>query len=179
MPRWPSAASAFTSGTTSGTAGSIRKALDLSTTTHPRATASGAYRFDVDPPAENSARSNSPRLSAVSSATSSSSPANATRLPAERADAKAATSAAGKPRSASTSSTTGPTAPVAPTTATRGLRTHRSVGRHLELGLEGVVQRGDRLADPGAVDHAGDLDRRGRDHAHGDPAVGQHLEPAR
>ena len=38
----PAAVSAFTSGTTSGTAGSMRNALDLSTTTQPRATASGA-----------------------------------------------------------------------------------------------------------------------------------------
>ena len=42
MPRWPSAASGFTSGTTSGTCGSIRKALDLSITMQPRFTASGA-----------------------------------------------------------------------------------------------------------------------------------------
>jgi hypothetical protein len=42
MPRWPSSASGFTSGTTSGTEGSMRNALDLSTTTQPRATASGA-----------------------------------------------------------------------------------------------------------------------------------------
>ena len=42
MPRWPSAASGFTSGTISGTCGSIRKALDLSITMQPRLTASGA-----------------------------------------------------------------------------------------------------------------------------------------
>ena len=42
MPWWADRLSAFTSGTTSGTAGSMRNALDLSTTTQPRATASGA-----------------------------------------------------------------------------------------------------------------------------------------
>ncbi len=57
MPRWASTASGLTSGTTSGTPGSMRNALDLSTTTQPRATAAGAKRFDVDPPAEKSARS--------------------------------------------------------------------------------------------------------------------------
>jgi len=40
------------SGTTSGTAGSIRNALDLSTTTAPAFTAWGAYSFDCAEPAE-------------------------------------------------------------------------------------------------------------------------------
>src|SRR5690349_919055 len=178
IPRWAPAASPFTSGTTSGTSGAIRNALDLSTTTQPRRTASGANRFAVPPPAEKRARSKPSRASSVSSRTSSSSPANGTRRPAERAEANAATSVAGNARSSSTRSTSGPTAPVAPTTATRRLGTGRlpALG---DLGLERVVQRGDGPLDMLARDHARDLDRRGRDHAHVDVVVGERLEHAR
>ncbi len=42
MPRWPSSACSLTSGTTSGTAGSMRKADELSITTAPASTAAGA-----------------------------------------------------------------------------------------------------------------------------------------
>ena len=96
MPWCEAAASAFTSGTTSGTSGSMRKALDLSTTTQPRATASGANARDVEPPAEKSARSKPSSASGVSSRTSSSDPANGTRVPADRADAKGTTSGGGE-----------------------------------------------------------------------------------
>ena len=50
-----SAAAPFTSGTTSGTPGSMRNAEELSTTTAPWRTAIGTNRRDVVPPAENSA----------------------------------------------------------------------------------------------------------------------------
>src|SRR5690349_2754689 len=178
IPRWAPAASPFTSGTTSGTSGAIRNALDLSTTTQPRRTASGANRFAVPPPAEKRARSKPSRASSVSSRTSSSSPANGTRRPAERAEANAATSVAGNARSSSTRSTSGPTAPVAPTTATRRLGTGRlpALG---DLGLERVVQGRDGAVDVLAGDHAGHLDRRRRDHAHVDSPIGQGLEHAR
>ncbi len=55
--RAPSIASGFTSLTTSGTSGSMRHADELSTTTAPPATKRSAQAFDVEPPAENSARS--------------------------------------------------------------------------------------------------------------------------
>ena len=42
MPRCPSSACAFTSGMTSGTSGSMRKALESSTTKAPRSRAMGA-----------------------------------------------------------------------------------------------------------------------------------------
>ena len=43
--------SGFTSGTTSGTSGSIRKVLELSITIAPRLTASGANVLEMEPPA--------------------------------------------------------------------------------------------------------------------------------
>jgi hypothetical protein len=48
----PLAASALTSGTTSGTSGSIRQADELSMTTQPRAPILGEYSFDTEPPAD-------------------------------------------------------------------------------------------------------------------------------
>ena len=123
----------------------MRKALDLSTTTQPRATASGANFSDVLPPAENSARSKPSSASLVSSRTSSCSPAKATRLPAERADANGTTSEAGKLRSSSTFSTSGPTAPVAPTTASFTALGIGAPMAQLDLGLEGGVQRRHRV----------------------------------
>src|SRR5437762_11941187 len=176
MPRWALAASPFTSGTTSGTAGSMRNALDLSTTTQPRRTASGANRRDVPLPAENSARSKPSRASAVSSRTSSLPPSNSTCDPAERADANATTSEAGKPRSTRIESTSGPTAPVAPTTATRGLDMRGTAPGQLQLVRECSVQRLHGLGHLLARDHARDLDRRCRDHAHVDAVFGQRLE---
>ena len=170
---------AFTSGTTSGTAGSMRNALDLSTTTQPRATASGANARDVEPPAEKSARSKPSSASAVSSRTSSSAPAKRTRVPAERADANGTTSAAGNPRSWSTSSTIGPTAPVAPTTATRGLRIRPLPSASVSSASKASWRRRHGLGDPVAADDARDLDRRRRDHPHVDPEVGEHLEHLR
>ena len=53
----PSSASGLTSETTSGTRGSIRQALELSTTIAPAAAKRGAHSREVPPPAENSARS--------------------------------------------------------------------------------------------------------------------------
>ena len=56
MIPWCSRTSApLISGTTSGTWASIRKALELSTTTHPAFTASGAYSREMAAPALNSA----------------------------------------------------------------------------------------------------------------------------
>ncbi len=57
MPRCARTASGLISGTTSGTAGSMRNAEELSTTTAPCCTASGAKRLEVLPPAEKSAMS--------------------------------------------------------------------------------------------------------------------------
>ena len=55
MPLWPSSASSLTSGTTSGTCGSMRKALELSITTAPDSTAAAANWRERVAPAEKSA----------------------------------------------------------------------------------------------------------------------------
>ena len=55
MPAVPAIAWAFTSGTTSGTFGSMRKALELSITTAPDVTADGANSRLRSAPAEKSA----------------------------------------------------------------------------------------------------------------------------
>ncbi len=48
----PLAASAFTSGTTSGTSGSMRQAEELSITRQPCAPIFGDHSFDTVPPAD-------------------------------------------------------------------------------------------------------------------------------
>jgi hypothetical protein len=48
----PATASAFTSGTISGTSGSIRQADELSITTAPAAPILGDHSFDTAPPAD-------------------------------------------------------------------------------------------------------------------------------
>ncbi len=116
----------FTSGTTSGTLSSMRKALELSIITAPAAVTASRNWRDTPAPAENSAMSTPSKASGVISCTSRSpagtepQPPNATFLPAERALASARTSAAGKPTSCSTRKNSWPTAPVAPATATTG-----------------------------------------------------------
>ena len=121
MFRRPNFASAcgFTSGTTSGTSGSMRKWLVLSITTHPAAAARGACTAETAAPGENSPifqprKSKVSRLRTVSTFFSP----NDTSCPVDRPDASAATSSAGNFRSASVFSISRPTAPVAPTTAT-------------------------------------------------------------
>ncbi len=52
IPWWVVTASGLISGMTSGTAGSIRKALELSIITAPDWTIVVAHAFDVEPPAE-------------------------------------------------------------------------------------------------------------------------------
>ena len=83
-----SRSSGLTSETTSGTSGSLRQALELSTTMAPASATRGAQTFDVDPPLENSATS-SPAKSAVAvSSTTISSLFHGRVVPADRADAK-------------------------------------------------------------------------------------------
>ena len=119
MPRWAKAASGFTSGTTNGTSGSIRKALELSITTAPARAATGAHWRDTEPPAEASTTSTPSKAEASTGRIASDVPCQAMLWPAERGDARGISSATGKLRSASNSSNSWPTAPVAPSTATR------------------------------------------------------------
>src|SRR5712671_4319306 len=108
------------SGTTSGTPASMRNAEELSTTTAPLLTATGAKRLDVELPAENNPMLTPPNPSSVSSRTASGLPRNGSVLPAERADANNRNSDMGKLRRSRQPNNSIPTAPVAPTMATTG-----------------------------------------------------------
>ena len=74
MPSCQARSSGLTWLTTSGTAGSIRHAVELSMTVAPRLAASGASALDVSPPALNSAMSTPSNASGVASPTSCSTP---------------------------------------------------------------------------------------------------------
>src|SRR5690606_25186964 len=186
-------ASGFTSDTTSGTSGSSRQADELSTTTAPASANRGACSREVPPPAENSAMSMSARSSvavAARSSTRTSTPANGSVLPAERAEAKNRTAATGSSRSSRRRRITAPTWPVAPTTATftpcsemvtmsapRSRVDDRLAVDAVELergvhGAHGVVQR------VRAGDHR-DADLRGGDHLDVDAGVAQRAEQPR
>ena len=109
-----SSAWALTSGTTSGTCGSMRQADELSTTTAPASATRGARTLEVAPPAENRTMS-SPDQSAVSASSTSTSPSpHFRRRPAERLDANRRNSLTGNWRSARTVRMTPPTWPGAP-----------------------------------------------------------------
>src|ERR1700738_135809 len=90
-------AAALTSGTTRGTAGSIRQAEELSMTTAPASATRGAHSRDAVAPIENRAKS-IPPCSAV--ATSSTTTPSSDR-PADREEAKYRVEATGNPRDAS------------------------------------------------------------------------------
>src|SRR6266540_1568867 len=159
--------SPFTSGTTSGTPSTSRKAEDLSTQTAPPRTAAGTSSLLGLVPTEKKQRSSFPAVSAsgVASSTVSSPSPYGSLEPAERADAKARTCP--KLRSASSVSVTRPTAPVAPTTPTRGsaMRPDGLRAVELERRVE-CLNGGLHLV---ARDEAGDLDRRGGDDLRLDP----------
>ena len=98
---WCSRASrGLTSGITSGTSESIRKADELSITTVPLAAAGLANARVVSAPAENRAKSTPAKESLVSSWTVRSVPAYGTRVPADRADANRRRQSAGTRRRA-------------------------------------------------------------------------------
>ena len=85
-PLCSSARSPFTSGTTSGTSGSMRHADDLSIATAPPRTACGTSSRDADAPIAKKQTSRPPASSASGVASSTTRPSSS--LPAERADAK-------------------------------------------------------------------------------------------
>ena len=120
MPRrMRDSASGFTSGTTSGTSGSMRNWLVLSITMHPASAARGAWIADTAAPGLNRPMSQ-PAKSKLSSAwiLSTRLSPNEMSCPTDRPEASATMSSTGKLRSASVFSISRPTAPVAPTTAT-------------------------------------------------------------
>ena len=119
IPRGRVAAAAmFTSGTTSGTSGSIRQALELSITTAPRAAAAGPSSREAAAPALKSAMSTPSKAEGSASRTSISPPRNGSLWPTDRGDARARTRSAGKRLASRVRSISRPTTPVAPTTAT-------------------------------------------------------------
>ena len=107
------------SGITSGTAGSIRKADELSMTTAPAARAMGANLREISPPALKNARSISAKLLSSSASIEIVSPRKPIFFPAEFAEANARIESTGKVRFSNTPNSSRPTAPVAPTIATR------------------------------------------------------------
>ena len=127
IPSCHSTSSPLTSGTTSGTLGSMRNAEPSSMTTAPAATAWGANSRLTAELAEINATSTPSKESCVASSTTSSSPPTAMRLPADRFDA--ISRRCGAPpltgalrllkqyRCSTMRRNSAPTAPVAPTTA--------------------------------------------------------------
>ena len=111
--------SGFTSGTTRGTSGSIRNALELSITIAPRLAASGANVLEIEPPA-NKAISIFSKDSGFASSTTNVFPFTVSSVPAERADANNFKFSYGKLRSSISVINSAPTAPVAPRIATLG-----------------------------------------------------------
>jgi hypothetical protein len=105
-------------------------------TVAPARTASGAKRFDVPPPAENSAMSTPAKLDSVSSRTGSASPRNGNVLPAERAEANSRSCARGKRRSSRQRISSTPTAPVARTIATTGRKDGERAGMRVISGQQ-------------------------------------------
>src|SRR6185436_13336246 len=103
-------------------ASSIRKQLELSTTTHPALAAMGAYSLEIPLPALNNAMSMPPNELRVNSCTGTSWPRNCIFLPADRAEASNVSLLSGKFRLASVFTISTPTAPVAPTIPTCGVR---------------------------------------------------------
>src|SRR5204862_5289690 len=92
MPRCAFTAWGLISGTTSGTAGSKRQALDLSTTTAPAFAIIGAYSLACAVPAEQMAISTPLKAAGSTRPTRMSSPRKLTVLPTERSEAKARSS---------------------------------------------------------------------------------------
>src|SRR3954447_2729787 len=144
----------FTSGTTSGTFGSMRQADDLSIATAPPLTAWGTSSRDPVAPMAKKQRSKSPDCSA--SAVPSSMRRPSSSEPADRALAKYVTSSQSRIRPRRTD----PAAPVAPTIATLGK-------------VEGLVKRAHGRLDFVNGDVARDLDRRRRHDGELDPLVAQ------
>ena len=118
MPLWRRASSGLISGITSGTLGSMRKALELSTNTAPALTMAGAKRLAMSFSAAPSTMSIPSKALSSAGCTVSSRPCQSSFCPAERGEASSRSSSTGKLRSASIFIISRPTAPVAPRMAT-------------------------------------------------------------
>src|SRR5437588_3031016 len=111
-------ASAFTSGTTSGTSGSMRQALELSITIAPARAAIGLDPRLTDAGVDDSTMSTPANASGRIGSTVYDLPLNWIDLPALRSEARNLIVRRLNARSMSTCRMLSPTAPVAPTTAT-------------------------------------------------------------
>src|SRR5262245_41124618 len=138
-------ASALTSGTTSGTSGSMRQALELSTTTAPARAAMGLYSRLTTAGVLDRTRSTPANASGRSGSTVYDLPLKVRGLPALRSEARNLMARKGNERCSSTCRMISPTAPVAPTTATLGsteqgpFRKERANGQlHSHRGSDGV-----------------------------------------
>src|SRR5205814_1626832 len=105
---------------TSGTSGSMRQALELSTTMAPARAAIGLESRLTSAGVLDRTRSTPAKASARIGSTGYVLPLNSIVLPALRSDARNLMQRRGNCRSTSTCRMTSPTAPVAPTTATLG-----------------------------------------------------------
>src|SRR5438105_13386727 len=114
-------APAFTSGTTSGTSGSMRQALELSTTTAPARAAIGLYSRLTSAGVLDRTISTPANASGARRSTEYDLPRKSMLLPALRSEARNLIVRQGKSRSIRTCRMISPTAPVAPTTATLGV----------------------------------------------------------
>src|SRR6185312_8437559 len=114
----PEMESGFTSGTISGTSGSVRKADELSMTTQPCLAIFGDHSLETLPPADIRQMSVSEKSYWSSTLVFSVLSPKATSEPSERREASGTISLTGKPRSSRMLSISRPTLPVAPTTAT-------------------------------------------------------------
>src|SRR6516162_6556093 len=193
--------SALTSGTTSGTSGSMRNAPELSTTTAPRAAAIGAHCADTSSGTSNMATFTPSKTSSLSAMTSAGRPRTFSCRPAERGEATRRISPHTSSRVESRSSITVPTAPVAPTTANTGRAVtgpppgRRTAGCLTALGAaspagppvhhgldlagveaEGPVRGGHRGVQLVLVHDDRDPDLRSRDHLDVHPGPGQRAE---
>ena len=108
-------ASALTSGMTSGTSGSMRKAAELSMTIAPAAAASGTSSLATSSGVSKMTSSRSWKAARDASSTT----CEPIRLPADRLEANSLSVDAGKLRSCRTRNASRPTTPVAPTMPTR------------------------------------------------------------
>src|SRR5208282_4193942 len=120
IPLCQAMSAALISGTTSGTASSMRKALELSTTTQPALTARGANCLEMPAPALKRAMSTPWNEAAVNSRTARGRPRKGVSLPAERAEASNVNWLEGNFLRSSVWIISAPTAPVAPTMAMCG-----------------------------------------------------------
>src|SRR6202008_4504443 len=117
------------SGTTSGLAGSILQAEELSITVIPASANFGAHSNEVLPPAEKIATAGFNAIASVMLTTLYFFPLYSTSLPTDLSEATGINSVTGKFLSARTCSIFVPTKPVAPTTATFILKRAFQPGR--------------------------------------------------